>query len=104
MSKRIILKKLTQKVVPSKGTSLAATSTPDTKWIVIQEKCPRDEALDVTPGEMGSKEKEVMPPPKAKKAHSMPSKVAIIEVTQPVAPGKALLPILLFPWGPKSLY
>ena len=91
MSKRIILKKLTQKVEESKGTSLAATSTPDTKWIVIQEKCPRDEVPNVTSGKMSSKGKEVMPPPEAKKkARSMarPNEVANMAVTRLVVPGE----------------
>ena len=67
MSKRIILKKLTQKVEESKGASSAVTSTHAGKGFVIQEKCPRDEVPNVTSGKMSSKGKEAMPPPEAKK-------------------------------------
>ena len=87
MWQRINLKKLAQKVEESKGASSAAKLTPTAKGIVIREKCPRDEAPDVTPGEMGSKGKEVMPPPKAKKkAKSTPNEAVIMEAPRPVAP------------------
>ena len=75
----------------SKGVSSVAMS-PTAKGIIIWEKCPRDKVRDVTLGEMGSKGKEAMPLPEAKKkAKFKPSEMAIMEVTRPVAPREGTL-------------
>ena len=96
------MKKLAQKVEESKGASSAAMSTLATQGIVIQKKCPRDEAPDVTPDEMGSKGKEAMPLPKAKKkAKATPSEAAIREVTRAVAPGEGISANPVVALGPK---
>ena len=61
------MKKLAQKMEESKGASLAAKSTMSAKGVVIREKHPRDEVPNIWPSEAGSKGKEAMPLPKAKK-------------------------------------
>ena len=72
--------------------------------IIIQEKCSRVEAPNVTPREMGSEGKEVMPLPKAKKkAKSMPSEAVIMEVTRLVALGEGTSVDPIVSLGPKSL-
>ncbi|GFS44210.1 hypothetical protein Acr_00g0089120 [Actinidia rufa] len=52
MSRRISLKKLTQKVGESKGDSSAVKSTPTAEGVVIGEKCPR-EVSDTSPSKKG---------------------------------------------------
>ncbi|GFY95443.1 hypothetical protein Acr_10g0008280 [Actinidia rufa] len=71
MAKRINLKKLTQKVEESKGTSSSAKSTPAAKGVVFQEKRPRGEVSDISPSWAKSKGKEALPQPAAKKAKTL---------------------------------
>ena len=86
MSKRISLKKLAKTVQESKGANSAAKSTSTTNGVFIREKHPRDEALDISPSEAGSKGKETMSVPKAKKAKS--SKLVSKEALRSTAPGE----------------
>ncbi|GFS38856.1 hypothetical protein Acr_00g0059850 [Actinidia rufa] len=78
MSKRISLKKLAQKVEEAKGMSSATKSTPATKGVVINEKCPRKKASNVFLSEAKLKGKEALPPPAAKKAKSATSRSASV--------------------------
>ncbi|GFZ10970.1 hypothetical protein Acr_22g0003680 [Actinidia rufa] len=72
MSKRPILKKLTQRVEESKDASSVARSSSDTKGITIGKKRPRDETPNITPSKKGksifdAKSKGTMSSPEAKK-------------------------------------
>ncbi|GFY84242.1 hypothetical protein Acr_03g0010160 [Actinidia rufa] len=104
MSKRINLKKLAQKVEESKGASSETKLALATKGVVIQEKSPKDEVLDILPNETGSKEKKVMPSPESrKKAKStmLPSTAASMRVTRLVALGEGSSTNLVAALGPR---
>ncbi|PSS08094.1 UBX domain-containing protein [Actinidia chinensis var. chinensis] len=94
MSKRISLKNLDQKVKESKGASSSAKPIPIAKGVVIREKHPRDEVLDILPSKTGSKGKESMPPFETKKKATSvmtPSVKMSEKVTRLVVPGEGIL-------------
>ena len=90
-SKRISLKKLAQKVEESKVASSATKSTLAVKGFVIGEKRPRDEVPNILPSEAGSKGKEAMPLPEARKkakSTAMPSATPRMGAIHSVAVGE----------------
>ncbi|GFS33127.1 hypothetical protein Acr_00g0026490 [Actinidia rufa] len=93
MSKRIILKKLAQKVEESKGVSSSTKSPPTAKGVVIWEKCLKDEVSNILPREVKSNGKVTLPLLNAKKAKSsMTSSAPAIKGAKPImAPGKGTL-------------
>ncbi|GFS37997.1 hypothetical protein Acr_00g0055120 [Actinidia rufa] len=107
MSRRISLKKLSQKLEESKSESSIAKSTPS-KGVVIGEKSPR-EASVTSPNKKGnttlpskkgktansSNGKEIVPPSEAKKVK--PSNAASTKATPMLKPQLTLLPC----WGLK---
>ncbi|GFS31973.1 hypothetical protein Acr_00g0020190 [Actinidia rufa] len=102
---RISLKKRDQKVKESKGASSSAKPIPIANGVVIQEKHPKDEVLDISPNQTGSKGKEAMPPFETKKKATsviMPSVKTSGKVTRLVVPGKGTSANPSTIWRPKA--
>ncbi|GFS30819.1 hypothetical protein Acr_00g0014330 [Actinidia rufa] len=76
-------------VEESKGVSSAIKSTHTAKGVVIGEKCPREEVLNILLSKAKSKGKEALPPPIAKKAKLATSSAPATKGAKPaLAPGE----------------
>ena len=97
MSKKIDMKKLTQRKGDPKATTLAA------KGVVIGEKCPRDEMPDILLTKKGKQEASMLPPDDKKKGPSpkaTSSRAASKAATTSTTLGERTSANLELPWVP----